>query len=344
MKIRLTTLQVFSLLIPILVLLVFSIGFRPEDTGTDTKNYLFFYNSVNKNFLLLWPLEYGFQAILFFFSFFSASPPVYLSSIALIDLILIFFLIRKLSSFLDNKIDGYRLFFLLATFFFLSPFFFAIMVNVLRHGTAILSLFVFYITLASRRRLYALVPLALIALGFHKAALIMIIFSPLMFLPYWLILAGTLVLGFCYLSGLTVKLIYLISALTNFDLYSKIAGYASSSSDGVHYVSGVRYDFALFTVALGTVFHVLQKYFLAVEDRPIFCELLKHYWILVLPFFFFGFGPFSDRYLLPGWLYLSILSAVFLGLLVRKYSIRIGWDFIIFLCSLLYFMIKVQVL
>lgn len=342
LKIRTRTLQIVFLLLPLLVCLTLAVGLRTENTGSDTKNYLFFYDMISSNYLFLWPLEYGFQGVLYLCALLAAPPYVYLSTIALLNFVLILFLNSELSKFLNERINPYRLLFLLGTFFFVSPFFFAVMANVIRHGTAVFALFIFYIVLIQRTRLYLLIPLALIALGFHKTALITVLFSPLILLPYTMVFQGTILASFCYLSGLTIKLISLFSTYTGFDLYSKITDYAAVSLHGLHYMGGRRYDFALFTMALGVIFHVLPKYFLVAGDRSIFRELVKVYWILVLPFFFFGFGAFSDRYLLAGWLYVSILAAVFLGLLIRKFSVRIGWNFLIFLCSLLYFIFKVQ--
>ncbi|ASQ46401.1 EpsG family protein [Legionella clemsonensis] len=344
MKIRFRTLQLFFALLPVILFLTFVVGFRAKEVGSDTCNYLFFYHELSHNYLLLWPLEYCFKGILYLFSIFSAPFQLYLSAIALINIILIIFLVRKLSNLLEGKIDGYRLFFLVATFLFISPFFFAGMVNVIRQGTAILALFIFYITLTTRARLWSLIPVAVLAFGFHKVTLMMIIFSPLVVLPYRIILGTVLTASICYFSGSSIKLIYLLSTISGFDLYSKIVNYAATSSPGTHYLTGVRYDFALFTITMGVMFHILNKYFLAIDDRAVFRELLKIYWVLILPFFLLGFGPYSDRYLLTGWLYLSIAGAVLLGLIVRKYPIRIGWDCLIFLCSLLYFSVKVQVL
>lgn len=338
MKIRYTAVQIHFFLVLIACFLIFTVGFRPDYVGTDTKNYVLYYNSICQGHLAQRQFEYFFHLIALFVSLFSTSSSVFLSLITLIDFILVAILVKKLLDFADKKIDFYRLFFLLGTLFFLSPFFFSITVNVIRHGIAILSLFIFCILLAFRTNLLALIPLGAIALGFHRTSIIIIVFSLLIFLTYRAVLYTTLTSAFFYLSGLTAKFIYLLSKITGIDLYFKISSYAIFTG----YNSGIRYDFAVFTILMGALFHFLNRYFLAVEDRLFFLKLLKIYWILVLPFFFFGFAAYSDRYLLAGWLYLSVLTAVFLGLLTRKYRVSIQWDFLIFICSAMYFMAKVQ--
>ncbi|MDI9817775.1 MULTISPECIES: EpsG family protein [unclassified Legionella] len=318
--------------------MAFVIAFRPESVGTDTRNYIYFYNSICQDFLILSSFEYLFQGILLFFSTFSAPPAIVFWFLAFVNLTMVILLALKLSSFVNKKIDSYRLFFILSILFLISPFFFAIMVNVIRQGTATLALFVFCIVLAARKPLFALVPLSFLALGFHKTSLITIIFSPLILCNYRVVFITTLISALLYITGLTTRLIYWVSQLTGINLYLKITDYANS---GIYH-TGVRYDFALFTIFMGLGFKFLSRYFLAIEDRTTFKELLKIYWVLVLPFFFFGFAAYSDRYLLAGWLYLSVLAAVFSGLLIGKYRVPVGWDFLIFLCSTMYFGIKVQ--
>jgi hypothetical protein len=120
-------------------------------------------------------------------------------------------------------------------------------------------------------------------------------------------------------------------------IYSKIMNYGLSG-----YKQGTRYDFALFTVGIGIIMHFLSKLLLSSEEQNKFSPLLSIYWLLAFPFFIMGFGAYSDRYLLPSWLWMSILTTVFALLYFKRYNVSILYYFVLFILSFFYFFLKVQ--
>ncbi|WP_157737139.1 EpsG family protein [Legionella lansingensis] len=336
MKTRVTS--EFFFLLTTAVLLVLAVGSRPNFVGSDTAAYANYYDRLHNHLSVYINYEYFFQTIAKLLTRFFSTPEFFFACIAIINCALITILVLKLSAVIEHKIETFQLFFLMGVFLLLSPFFFAVMANVIRHGTAILALFIFYVTLISRTNLLLLALSLIIALGFHYTSIIGIAFSPLLFLRYRAIFYLVLIMVCLYMSGLSERMIHFISTLTPLDLYSKIQGYRLD----IGYKSGIRLDFALFTLAAGVISSGFGKYFLNADDRAVFFPLIKIYWVLVLPFFFFGFAAFSDRYLLSGWLFLSVLGAVFLGLLLRNYLVSARYLYSAFGVSTVYFLLRMQ--
>lgn len=375
----------FLLLISLLV--VCAVGFRPESIGSDTHGYVYYYVHHLRSF------EYFFQLIAVVIHWFSLPTAYFFSTIALINVFLILFLGRQLVLYTNQGVELNYLLLLLGISFFVSPFFFAVMVNVLRQGPAILALFIFYLVLGAinsysellrlvaypwdpgilpniethgtyvhrngsrgqaagrrdlscqesfvvRANLKTLVFSLAIAFGFHHTSIIVVAFSPLVFLRYRTVFYSVLAACFFYLCGLSEKLLQLFSRLSHIDLYSQIYNYAGGAQSGYHI--GRRLDFALFTLAAGMIFNFIGNRFLMASDKTMFSQLVKIYWVLVLPFFFFGFAAYSDRYLLPGWLFLSVLGAVFVGFKLRSYVGSMRWLYGMFFISAVYFILRVQ--
>jgi len=75
--------------------------------------------------------------------------------------------------------------------------------------------------------------------------------------------------------------------------------------------AGVRIDFAVFSI-----FWYLLPYLLApminVQYRQRILDSTAVYLVMLLPFFAVGWGYFSNRYLLPAWLAVSLILAAIL--------------------------------
>lgn len=334
MRLRLSSVSVSLLLLLSLVTVLFSIGFRPDTIGNDTLGYINYYDQVTQHLLHGYIYEYLFEICIRIFAFLNCSYAYFFIGLALVNAINVILIAQNLSKYLEYQINFYRILFLLASFLFISPFFFSSQVNVLRHGISIFFLVLSFLFLLERVSLfYALIALVL-AQGFHSTAIFFIFFSPLIYFKYSSVIRTTIFFFVIYISGLCRYLIYFFSE----SIYNKIVNYGVFSG----YSSGIRYEFAAFTIGAGFIFHMLGKYFLAEKAQCQFMQLLKIYWIFTLPFFIMGFGAYSDRYLLPAWVYLSVLSAVFLGLSVRKHMLSIYWYYGMFFCSSCYFILKVQ--
>jgi len=121
-------------------------------------------------------------------------------------------------------------------------------------------------------------------------------------------------------------------------LYQTIVNYGVYAE----HTSGIRLDFAGFTIVAGLFFWLIGTYFLHEDKRTKFINLVKIYWILTIPFFCLGFAGFSDRYLYPAWLYLSILSAIFSNFYIPKSAFSTLTLYLVWLLSSLFFTCVVQ--
>jgi hypothetical protein len=325
-------------LIATAILLVGAVGMRPSYVGSDTNGYEYYYWRLYEHLSIFMNYEYLYQFLAKFLARFFSSHVYFFTCIAAINCLLISVFSIRLAAAIKFRIEIYILFLLVGIFLFLSPFFFAAMVNVIRQGTAVFALFIAYLSLAYRFKFLAFFFASFIALGFHHSSAIALAFSPLLFfrqrILFWLVMGAACL----YLTGASEKIVYLISHLSAVDVYGKIQNYGSN----LEYKRGIRLDFTLFTLAAGLGFTGLVKYTLGRDERLIFNSLLKIYWVFVLPFFFLGFGGFSDRYLLAGWLFLSILMAVFVGLHLKKYSFSVRYLYGFFSASAAFFLIKAQ--
>jgi hypothetical protein len=94
--------------------------------------------------------------------------------------------------------------------------------------------------------------------------------------------------------------------VSGFELYKKITEYGVNEG----YRTGVRFDFAIFSIIFGFLFEIIGMSISSLKERLKIKQCIKLYWVTLLPFFFFGFGAFSDRLLFTSWIYLSFLAAM----------------------------------
>ncbi|OCH97553.1 hypothetical protein A8135_13730 [Legionella jamestowniensis] len=308
MKISTPPLYAFFLILPIIILLSLAVGFRPSEIGSDTINYIKYYNAIGL-FYFEAPFEFLFNLVATLFFSFDCPVGVFFTCLSVINFIIIGFISNRITYYI-----GYRIFWVLMIFLNLSPFFLNVQTNVIRQGTATLSLLLFYILLLTRSKSLNLILVALLATGFHKSTIIFILCSILTLFSYQTVFRSVFFLAALYTSNIMTRIIFLVSKYLPVDLYGIISSYGRNTG----YKIGNRLDFVIFTFTAGAFFYYMSKYFLNSIDREKFLQLVKIYWILTIPFFLLGFGAYADRYLLPAWLYLSILSAVLLVLAFRR--------------------------
>ncbi|KTC81416.1 EpsG family protein [Legionella brunensis] len=338
MRIKVSYLRVILFILLSIIFLAIAVGCRPDFVGSDTKNYILLYtHSLTMDTL---NTQYGalfnfFSSIFFYLHLSSASFFTFISLINFCSLGLIAF---KLHKYLELESSVFFTFLLLLACLSFSPFYYSVQINVIRQGTATISLLLFFLLLLCRNGPLPLIATALFAFGFHKTTIIYLFFSVLTFFSYSFVSITTFVLAFFYVVGLTKKSFFWLSQNTPIDLYDKIYSYGLTAG----YNSGNRIDFTCFTIFSGLLFFIIGKYFLSDINQKKFFQLLKIYWILTIPFFLMGFAAFADRYLLPAWFYLSILSTALLLFIMPKSTLITKFVCLVFLCSMMVFYVVVQ--
>lgn len=333
MQLRVNSLYICSGIALSILMMVFAIGMRPHHVGSDTIGYIEYYNHFVAQDLGALKYDYLFLNIRSPLSFLGFSSSGFLTFFALINFLNISLLSKNLANYLST-VGSYRLFLILLSSLCISPFFLCAQVNVLRQGVAIFILFIYYLLLLERKSLFLLMLFAVLAQGFHHTSILFILFSFLIYFRYSLVICITWAVACCYVLGITQYLIHLFSP----SIYEHIMSYGVDSG----YQLGIRYSFVLFTLGAGLSFHLLGKYLLPNIEQGKFFSLLKVYWLLTLPFFFLGFGTYSDRFLLPAWIYLSIICAVFIGLTLKRWGFSIYGYYLVFFLTSNYFILRAQ--
>lgn len=323
------------------ILIAVAVGLRPTFVGTDTIHYMerfryfvdYRFNVVNYEWLV------GNLAL--FSAGFTDSPRLFFTLLAGVDGLLVGLLAKKLVQTSRINIQWQPMVMWLAISFFLSPFFLAVTVNVIRCGPALLLVYILYIALSHKKNLWQIPLLLLLIGGFHRVSLVMVVFAPAVFLRTRSIGVLTIVLCLAYLTGAGQWIIQWFSSLSGFDVYTKIIGYPDYEHPATYLVR-MRWDFAAFSIVMGAGAQILAGFLLTAEEQQVFLPLAKIYWILTWPFFMVGFGPYSDRFIYPAWLFLSILSGMFAILYFRRYKFSIFWLWSGYTMSVIYFLLRVQ--
>jgi hypothetical protein len=297
----------FLLLIFVFFLTSVSVGFRADFVGSDTLLYTEIYNSQFSPTESLVKFEYLYNFLSVSLAFLGLNVHVFFTLLSLLSFValVVFSLLLSNRFFLRNVSSAY-LCALMGLFLFLSPVFLNAQTNVIRQGVSLFYLYIFFISILCQLNWGWSVFFAAISVGFHYTSAIYIALFFLLFISYRLLFYFSTLSFILYISGFSEKFLILVSGYAPIDLYGKVIEYGV----GHNYLAGVRVDFAVFTFVIGCCFSLAIALLFRLETRRQLFSLFKVYWILVLPFFYLGFGAFSDRYLLGAWLFVSIMAGV----------------------------------
>lgn len=287
-------------------LLAMAIGNRAEWLGSDTAVYM----SVYRQKLLGGEPEVRFEllyeGVSDAFAALNLAPMFFFTFLSLVGFVVIAASARQLAKYFGGRFSGACYLLVLLPCLAASPIFLAAQTNVIRQGLAALLLILFGILLLRRASVPSLAAIGGLAVGFHYTSIIYLASIAVTRLPRVLVYVIVVVSAALYLANLSETLVALASAYLPFDVYRAIREYGA----GFEYRRGVRLDFAIFTLAVGLAATSAGALTMAGMYRERFLSLTTIYWALVLPFFVFGFGAFSDRFLLAGWLFASWLAAL----------------------------------
>lgn len=311
--------------------LAFIVGNRSTYVGTDTENYMYFYDQV----IACNCSPAGFEPIFGFLArglaILSTEVDLLFICISFLQLFLLVAMSRQLSQYLGFERNDYRVILLTVAFSFLSPFFMAAQINIIRQGVAALAVCSAIIAMAEKRLRPALI-WGVLAIGFHFSAVLYIAVLPLFYLKFRnrAVIFGLLVC--CYTLGLSEILIRIVSETLNISLYSLVANYGVEAD----YRSGVRIDFLLFSLAPIAGAIILHINSTSVLFRERIKRIGELYSLLLLPFLLLGWGGYSDRYAFGAWMLLPGFGAVLMYRIISKKTFFLLL-FIVFL-SVCYFL------
>ena len=276
-----------------------AVGTRGVDVGTDTYVYAGVFDAMKHHGLVQSRFEPVFYYLTAGLAALGISRVAYQCVLFLLMIGTVVVATRRYHGYLASETR--YLTFLVASllFLFISPVMSNATINVIRQGLA--SLLVFTALLAFyQRRWRAWLLWGLLATGFHYSSLLYLAFAPALLLNNRLLRWAGLFALVAYCSGLTMVLVRALAP----GVYTMVMAY----DGGATYRAGVRLDFAAFSL-----FWYLLPYGIAPLVRePVRGQLLRGtaiYLVLMLPFFAVGWGNFSNRYLLPAWLSVSLMLA-----------------------------------
>ena len=279
------------------------IATRSLDTGTDTQVYAnFFSNLANRP--IQTRLEPGFLYISMFVHDLGVGIPGYQAVLFCLLMVTVLVSTRAFYRYLDASI-GYITFLSAASMLLLlSPVFVNSSINAVRQGLAALLVFTALMAF-EQRQWWRFSTYALIAALLHFSSALYIAFAPVLFLGHQRLRYVAVAAFFIYTSGTSMHLVHSVSPA----LYGIVMEHAAD----LNFRSGVRLDFAVFSMA----WYALPFVAAPLVQEP-YRERLKQstslYLVMLLPFFMFGWGFFSNRYLLPAWQAASLIVGAMLSL------------------------------
>tara|TARA_R110000822_G_scaffold297182_1_gene419739 strand:+ start:274 stop:1281 length:1008 start_codon:yes stop_codon:yes gene_type:complete len=305
--------------------LVFIISFfvanRDLSIGSDSYNYARIFEGHVGGYLEV-SFGYMFLGMMNAVSFFSGSYKIFFFLVSLVVLTGTQISLKKLffagEEWPENK---EILFFLLLSLILLSPFFFALQVNVLRHGLSAPFLMLFYQSFLDKRYRASLA-FGIVSVGFHWTAAYYILLAPLLFLSLRNLIAVASVMSFLYLFGLTQTLFTQISNVSGLKYFYQFASEYGSSSD---YQAGIRYDFWLFTSIFIILVALLERIL-----RPSY-KITKMMLVTFLPFLAIGYLPYSDRLLAFSWFLLPLVALYGFIFFIRWFGTNFSFVFCAYL-------------
>jgi len=295
--------------IGIQIVLAILVGTRDISIGHDTQQYAQLYESVKNCHCFDGGVEKGFQYLSLLFAYADFSNDAYFSGISLILFFLVNTVAFKFVGLFGDSVEKYsheywQLIYLVVLIFLWSPFFVSAHINAIRQGLA--SFFVYLALFAFILKHWKLFVVASIAaINFHHTALMYIAFFPLLLLTLNQVLLIVLVLSLSYAIGFSEFFTAWISNILNLGVYEKITNYQIK----VNYQGGIRYDFMIFSLLMGLFPYFIFRTLSTDKYQKGLTALLKIYFLLLIPFLFFGYANFSNRFLYTAWLFLPILAA-----------------------------------
>lgn len=277
------------------------VGSRGIDVGTDTSAYANFFERIGPNPIQT-RMEPGFVFVSWLMKMGGLGVKGYQAG--LFGLLLLIATVAARRYFLYLGAQRGFLTFLSASvmLLFLSPMFVNGSINAVRQGLAALLVFASLMSFQQRRwGLFAI--FGALATSFHLSSLLYLACAPALLLSprmlRWVAAAALL----AYASGLSMMAVRALAP----PLYTFVMTYAFNPE----YRSGVRLDFALFSIFWYVVPHLLAPLVKA-EYREELLHGAAVYLVMVLPFFAVGWGSYSNRFLLPAWLSVSLILAALL--------------------------------
>ncbi len=298
----------------IILCLGFLVSFRDPSIGTDTlayKNYFInidYYHAYGRHEVLFHYLNY---IISYIFN-------NYFIFICFLFLFFNFFLLVTINNFILSNKKYYIISVIsLLGFSLLSSWYQVATLNGIRQGTSLILLYAACSFFYKNNKLLGIIFL-LFSIGFHGSTILVLPFLLFLYCRLRNIFILFLIVSLFYPLGINEKIIYYISIFTNLPVYSLIYNYAEGLDSWV----GFQLNFYLYSVFFAIFFFVLYNLFL--KENSAIEWSLKIFLILIIVYFIFGFGVYSNRFGFMAWLFLPIIQTLYFTYFFCEKYFKIG--------------------
>ncbi|WP_180061667.1 MULTISPECIES: EpsG family protein [unclassified Acinetobacter] len=256
--------------------------------------------------------EYLFDILTFLVRLFTDN---YLIYFFILNFILNFFIFKSLN-LISKSFDFNRVYFLIFSFcvFILSSWYYVASSNGVRQGLALaLAYYSLFYYVFHENKLKSFI-FFIMSCFFHYSNFLLIPF--LIFLKIKLNYLFFIVnlFGLFYFLGVNEVLVKSLSVTLGSPLYDSIKYYAEDGNYSYRY--GFQGDLFIYTLGfIYLYFFISKKVF---KDNFLFEKIVKIYYICTLPYFFFGFAAFSNRYGLIAWFFGIFINCLIVYFLFKR--------------------------
>lgn len=279
---------------------------RPDAVGTDTQTY-------RDYFYISWRYSGGFEF-----------EPLFHHLIALVKIFnfsheFLFFLVFAIIvstyhfvffQFYEPRLRNMRgvsSLLVLGGLLFFSSWLLVSTTNGLRQGIAMPFVYISLHQFFLRRFFHGCVAL-LVATGFHYSALLLTPFIFLIFMPLTGLYLLTLSLAALYAAGVNERIVKVISDFSGIGIYQKFDDIGGPEA----LYAGFQLDLFAYSIFWVIFYYILSLIFKHESGNKI-RQAFRIYLVLLMPYFVFGYGGYSNRYALYAWFFLPIIHTVFVS-------------------------------
>lgn len=313
------------------------VALRPASVGKDSDGYgaAFIDASLTEGIAApRW--EIGFRLFMEFIGLFTSSPYVFFFVIALLISMLIFFTYQR--SVENRSLTNDVIF---VALLLLSRWYITEMTNGIRQGISLAILYWGIMAYLKESKYIKFLIIYCVALSFHLAVIFILPFVLLVKTGIKKLSMIWLVILLLYILGQNERIVEYAASLLSLDIYEQILYYSVSDRTLLQSAKwvGLQWDQLFYTVffaILGlSVVHIKD---LGQTDKESLIFVLKTYMVLSLPYFTFGFGPYSNRYAVMAWFFTPVLVSAIIHTAKLNRRVIVKYTPILFLASLYYFL------
>lgn len=120
--------------------------------------------------------------------------------------------------------------------------------------------------------------------------------------------------GVFYSIGVNETVVKTLSTILGLPIYDSIKYYAEDGDSSYRY--GFQVDLFIYTIGFVYLYFFIGK--IIFKDNLFFEKIIKFYYVCVLPYFFFGFAAFSNRYGIISWFFGVFINCLIIYTLLKR--------------------------